>query len=93
MDDKTFESFIDVFTTRLALNNIYLDHSKEDVSIFLNQLKNQDEKEPIPPTYFTCFGSEPFPCLKDVIEMLLFLIDVLLLYFLSCLKTTLPTIK
>lgn len=97
IDERTYKKLFEISPTHYASKVPDLDFEKKELSLFFDTLKDEEERKPIPPTYFTCFGSEPFACVKDIIEMILSYIGqffyLLLLYIFSCLKTTLPTIS
>lgn len=93
MDEKTFDTFVDVFRSHLTKNNMDEKYSEEELSIFLNQLKNKNKENTHPPTIYTCFMYEPFYCFGEWIRALLRFIILLPVYLIACLITTEPTIN
>ena len=91
MDETTYERFLDLFSYQLALHNVNLD--TEDISTFFNQLRNTDEKNPIPPTVYTCWIHMPFNCFLDLISLFIQVSVLLSFYMVRCLMTTAPTIR
>ena len=93
MDEKTFNTFIDVFRSHLTKNTIDQKYNEKEISMFLTQLKTKNKENPHPPTLYTCFIYEPLYCFGEWMRALLRFIILFPIYLIACLITTEPTLN